>query len=416
MNDRFRRGMTSLALAVLMLVVGSMAERVYPMETAYVFWLFLFGASLFLADAAVTMTRLSDREQAADDRRDRLAWPWFVAFGVAFVLTLFAAARTGSSFVTVTAMLLAITAAGVYLVRRRFFGNLRDMFRIARGAGSPRATLRSALKNRDHEALAKMIEERVDLEADPGRRNALLLSLGAVHVVRGDYDAAVRAFERLDRRVRTEKAADGRTIDMGFVVDLNLASAYVAKGDFDSAESCLDRIEENRLPEEFRLAFDVNRSALLVGKGAHAESIRFVEALDIGKIDPASRLPFLRDLAESLAVSGADPDRALAVAQQCLEIDPGPQALNAMGLVLLVQKKFEEAIAKLDAALEKNPEGRTNLRVFAESLYYEGLARKGMGKLEEAMDLFRRAAEVKGGGRFSAAAAREMPAPEATPA
>lgn len=405
MNDNVRRGMTSLALAALMLVVGKMAERVFPMEIGYVFWLFFFGASVFLADAAVTMTRLSDREAAADRKRETNANPWFIAFALAFVLTLFAAARTGSSFVTVTAMMMAVVAAGVYLVRRRFFGNLRDMFRSV----DPGRPMRDALKIGDHEALAKMIEARADAERDPGRRNALWLSLGAIHILRGDYDRAVRAFERLDRSVRTERTADGRMMDMGFVVDLNLSSAYIAKGDFESAESCLGRIDEKRLPEEFRLAWDVNRSALFVGKGEHAESIRFVESLDTSKLPPSSRVPFLRDLAESLARSGTDPARALEVAKSCIELDEGPQALNAMGLVLVLQQKFDDAIANLEKAIAKNPDGSTNLRVFAESLYYLGLAKKGLGKLDDALDFFRRAANAKGGGRYSLAAARELP-------
>ncbi|HVO29282.1 MAG TPA: hypothetical protein VMV18_01040 [bacterium] len=403
MNEPLRRGMTSLALSVAMLVVGTMAEHVYPQETAYVFWLFLFGASLFLADAAVTMTRFNDREAAADERRDRAANPWRVAFGLAFVLTLFAAARTGSSFVTVTAMLVAVVAAGVYLVRRRFFGNLRDMLR----GGDPARRLRDALKAKDHAELARMIEERAERETDPGRKNALLLSLGAIHVVRGEYDAAVKAFERLDRRVRTEKTSDGRVVDMGYVVDLNLASAFIAKGDFAEAERCLDRIVEERLAEEFRLAYDVNRSALLVGKGAHAESIRFVESLDVPHLPRDSQLPFLRDLAESLAASGSDPARALAVARQCLDVDEGPQALNVMAFVLLAEKKFDDAMALLERAIAANPEGATNLRVFAESLYYLGLAKKGKGLSSDAAELFRRAAGVKGGGRFAMAAARE---------
>src|SRR6202035_570745 len=103
---------------------------------------------------------------------------------------------TGSSFVTVTAMLLAIVAAGVYLVRRRFFGNLRDMFRIP----DPSARLRSAFKLRNHQMIADLFEERIQAEKDPERRNVLLLQLGAVNVVRGAYDEAVGAFERLDRR------------------------------------------------------------------------------------------------------------------------------------------------------------------------------------------------------------------------
>ena len=404
MNDRLRRGLVSLALSALMLVVGSMAQHVFPPETQYVGYLFLFGASLFLADAAVTMTRVSSRDEAADEKRDRAASPWRVAFGLAFVLTLFSAARTGSSFVTLTAMLLAIVAAGVYLVRRRFFGNLRDSFRRP---PDPSARLRAALKSGDHEAFAKMLEELIDAATEPGRRNALLLSLGAVYVVRGFYDEALRAFERLDRRVRSEKKKDGTWMDTGFVVDLNLASAYLAKGDFESAESCLSRIDGALLPREFKLAWDMNRSALLVGKGEHAAAIRFVESLDVENLDPAVRMPFLRDLAESLAASGSDPERALRVAQQCLELDEGPQAFNVMGFVLLSRKKFDDARTALETALARNPDGRTNLRVFAESHYYLGLALKGLGKIDDAVSEFRRAASVKGGGRFATAAARE---------
>ena len=408
MNDRLNRGVVSLALAVLMLVVGSMAQKVFPPETQYVGYLFLFGASVFLADAAVTMTRINPREEEADDRRDRAAAPWRVAFGLAFVLTLVAAARTGSSFVTVTAMLMSMVAAGVYLVRRRFFGNLRDVFTAPRNDGA--AKLSAAFKTRDHAALAALIEQRIELERDPGRRNALLLTLGAVHVVRGAYDEALRAFERLDRRVRSEKGADGKWMDMGFVVDLNLASAYLAKGDFESAESCLSRIDGTTLPSEFALAWNVNRSSLLVGKGDHAAAIRFVESLEVEKMEPSARMPFLRDLAESLAASGADTERAMRVAEQCIALDEGPQALNVMAFVLLAEKKFELAREKLVSALERNPDGRTNLRVFAESHYYLGLALKGLGKIDDAIAEFRRAADVKGGGRFALAASKESAA------
>ena len=281
-NDRFNQGLISMALAVIMLLVGGMARRVFPFETQYVFWLFLFGASLFLADAAVTMTRMPSADAAAEAARDAAANPWRVAFAVGFILTLMAAARTGSSHVTISAMLLSVAAAGIYLVRRQFFSNLGDLFRLQAQPDS----FRAALKSRDHETLVKLIEERAAKETDVSRRNALLLSLGAVHVVRGDYDLAVRAFERIDRSSRVD---EGKTLDMGFVVDLNVASAYVAKGDFESAETVLDRVDAKTLPEEFRVAYDINKSSLLVGKGDHAAAIRFLESLQLAGIPPVER-------------------------------------------------------------------------------------------------------------------------------
>jgi tetratricopeptide (TPR) repeat protein len=400
MNERSQRGMVSLALSVLMLVVGSMAQRIFPEETRFVGWLFLFGASVFLADAAVTLTRVPSRDAEDEARRDAAATPWVAAYQLAFVLTLFAAARTGSSFVTITAMILSLVAATVFLVRRRFFGNLRDLF----NAPDPGAKLRAALKARDHRTLAEVIEERIAVDKDPSRRNALLLSLGAVHVVRGAYDEAIRAFERIDRTTRSERLESGEWLEMGFVADLNLASAYIAKGDFESAESCLARVSAEKVPSEFRTAYDVNRSSILIGKKTWEEAIRFVDGMALESIDPSTRLPFLRDLAEALATSGSDPARALRVAEECLAIDEGPQAHNVMGFVLVMQRRFEAALGSLERALERNPEGRQNLRVFAETLYYLGLAKNGLGAFEDAASFFRRAADVVGGGRFSAAA------------
>ena len=401
MDDRSLRGFVSLALAALLLVVGALAGQVFPVETKYTWSLFLFGSAIFFADAAVTFTRTRGPEADADRERDAAASPWRIAFAVAFVLALISAARTGSSFVTLTSMILAAVAAGVYLVRRRFFAYLRIAAQQPRSGGSE---IRRALAAKDHAALARLLEEKLDAESDASRRNTLLLSLGAVHIVRGEYDDAVRAFERVNRRVR-----EG-SLDMEMVADLNLASAYVAKGDFESAESCLSRIDEKTLPEEFRAAWDMNRSSVLVGKGAHEEAIRFLDGLPIESMHPRTQFPFLRDLAEALAASGADPARALDVATRCLTIESGPQALNVMGCVLIAQKKFEEAAGRLSEALRLNPEGRENLRVFAETLYYLGIAQRGTGDAASAKECFTRAGAVKGGGRFSTAAQREIEA------
>src|SRR5699024_8807057 len=158
--------------------------------------------------------------------------------------------------------------------------------------------------------------------------------------------------EKIDRR-RKEGA-----IDMALVVDLNVSSAYIAMGDFESAELAMGRIDEASVPEIFKDAYARNRSAILVGKGAHAEAIRYVQALNVDEMPESSRLPFLRDLAESLAASGTDTERAMAVATQCLSIDAGPQSHNVLGFVLIAQKKFEEACRALDEALRLNPEGK----------------------------------------------------------
>ena len=405
-RERVNRGVVSLALAALLIVVGWLARRIYPTDTSYVFWLFLFGASLFMADAAVTMTRMPAADRDKEDARDAAAQPWRIAFAIAFVLTLLAAWRTGNSYVTAASMLLAVIAAGVYLVRRRFFSNLRDIFR----AQDTRSAFKDAVAKKDHDALAKMIEERVARETDPSRRATLLLSLGAVHVVRGAYDDAIGAFERIDRGARAAGDKPGESIEMAFVVDLNVASACVAKGDFAGAQEALDRIREGSLPPEFKVAYDINRSALLVGKGAHAEAIRFVDGLMLEQVPPASRFPFLRDLAEALAASGSDPERAMKVAEQCLEIESGPQALNVMAFVLIARKRFQEAAERLAKALELNPDGAVNLRVFAETLYYLGLAKRGTGADAEAREMFDKAMHVRGGGRFSLAARKELEA------
>src|SRR5439155_23724816 len=106
--------------------------------------------------------------------------------------------------------------------------------------------------------------------------------------------------------------------------------------------------------------------------------------------------------------SGSNPGRAMEIAASCLEIEDGPQALNVVGFVLIVQKNFEEALARLAKALEVNPEGRINRRVFAETLYYLGLAKRGSGAKEDARGFFERAVGVQGGGRFSLAARKAL--------
>jgi len=398
-DDRVTRGLVSLLLAVTMLVVGGMAARVFPAETRYVFWLFFFGASLFLADAAVTLSRLSEKERAEERARSRAALPWRVAFAVSFVLTLLAAAKTGSSYITATAMLLAASAAVIYLLRRRFFGGMAPLRRE-----DPSSRLKAAFKAGDHAEMVRILEESIGKAPDRSRRNALLLTLGAVHVVRGAYDDAVAAFRRI-----VGMQTDG--VDMAVVVDLNVASALLAKGDFAAAEAVLSEVDPERLPEEFRVAWQINRSGLLVGKGDHAAAIRFLESLPLDRVEAKSRVPFLRDLAEALAASGTDTNRAMEVALQCLSIDDGPQSQNLVGFVLIVQKKFEEAIGRLQAALAANPDGKLNLRVFAETLYYLGLACRGAGRVAEAMGFFQRAASIAGGGRFSRAAAHEAARP-----
>ncbi len=399
-DPRLRQGLTSLTLAALLIVVGSTSSRVFPPDTQYVVWLFLFGASLFAADAAVTMTRLPAADAALDERRDDAANPWRVAFALAFVITLFAAARTGSSFVTSTAMLLAVIAAGVFLYRRRFFGSLRDVLRPAPGA----TRIRRALELKDHESLAKLIEERTTEETDPARRDTLLLSLGALHVMRGEYDEAIATFDRIDRAAHT-----GR-VEMGIVVDLNVASAYLAKGDYDAAERRLTRIDAGALPAEFRVAYDINRSALLVGSGRDDEAIRFLDGLALDQVPERSRFPLLRDLAEALARRGTDGDRtrALETALRCVEIEDGPQGLNAMALVLIARREYAQASTRLEEALARSADGRENRRVLAETLYHLGEVASAAGESERRRDLFRRASEVRGGGRFALLAAKAL--------
>lgn len=399
MDDRTVRGLIGIGLAVAMLVVGSMAGRIFPVETAYVLPLFVFASAILLADGAVTFTRMQRNQAELDRERDRAAGPWRVAFAVSFLLALLAAARTGASFVTTTAVVLAVTSATVYLYRRRFFAILRE---TGRPGGERANRMRQALKNRDLEGTARALEEWLEQEKDSSRRSTLLLQIGLLYVLRGMYDEAIRAFERIDRGSR-----EGG-VDMAMVVDINVASAWIAKGDFESAELVMARLTQTTIPAEFRTAYDMNRSAILVGKGAHAESIRFVDALPLSDMPETSRLPFLRDLAESLAASGTDTVRALEIADQCLRIDAGAQSQNVMAFVLLAQKKLEEAAGRLVEALKLNPDGKTNLRVFAETWYYLGLVKRAAGDAAAAADAFRKAAEVRGGGRFSTAALREM--------
>lgn len=395
-GNRTFRGLVSVALSIAMLAVGMMAGGIFPQETAYVMPLFVFSAAIFLADGAVTFTRMQRNQAELDRERDRLSSPWRVAFALAFLLALVSAAKTGPSYVTTTAVVLAVGAATVYLYKRRFFAILKE---TASFGGNSR--IRQALKDRNHEEIAKALEERLDGEKDEARRTTLLLSLGAVNVVRGAYLEAVRAFERIDRRQK-----EG-AIEMGLVVDLNVASAYVAMGDFESAEYAMSRIREAEVPEAFRDAFAMNRSAILVGKGAHAESIRFVESLALATLPDRSQLPFLRDLAESLAASGTDTTRALEVATRCLSIEASAQSHNVLAYVLIAQQKFEEAKAALVEALRLNSDTRANLRVLAETWLYLGLAERGKGDITAAREFFQKAAALVGGGRFSRAALRE---------
>lgn len=400
MDDRTLRGMIGIALAVAMLVVGAMAGRIFPVETAYVLPLFVFASAIFLADGAVTLTRMHRKQAELDRERDRVAAPWRVAFAVSFLLALIAASRTGASYVTTSAVILAVAAATIYLYRRRFFAILLETGSGA--AGERAARMRQALRNQDLAGTAHALEEWLEQEKDPSRRSDLLLQIGLLYVLRGMYDEAIRALERIDRGSRQGG------VDMAMVVDITVASAFVAKGDFESAERVMARLAETTIPAEFRTAYDMNRSAILVGKGAHADSIRFVDALPLATMPESSRLPFLRDLAESLAASGSDTGRALEVAGQCLAIDGGAQSQNVMAFVLLAQKKLEEAAGRLVEALKLNPDGKTNLRVFAETWYYLGLVKRAAGDAAAAAEAFRKAAEVRGGGRFSIAALREI--------
>lgn len=393
-RDRSFRGFVSISLGIAMLALWTMAGRVFPPDVVYVMPLFVFSAAIFMADAAVTFTRLRHNQAALDRERDRLAAPWRVAFALSFVLALLSASRTGPSFVTTTAVVLAVAAASIYLWKRRFFAILQEQQRAARRES----------RLRTPEETAAQIEKILEEEKDPSRRTTLLLSLGTVQVFRGAYLEAVRVFEKIDRR-RREGA-----IDMALVVDLNVSSAYVAMGDFESAELAMARIDEKSVPAIFRDAYAMNRSAILVGKGAHAESIRYVETVLVEEMPESSRLPFLRDLAESLAASGTDTRRAMEVATRCLSIDAGPQSHNVLGLVLIAERKFEEACRTLDEALRLNPEGKTNMRVFAESWLYRGRALRAKGDAAAAKESFERAASVKGGGRFALAAVREAAA------
>lgn len=404
-DNRALRGIVSIALAIAMLAVGAMAGGIFPAETAYVMPLFVFSAAIFMADGAVTFTRMQRNQAELDRERDRRAAPWRVAFALAFLLALVSAAKTGPSYITTTAVVLAVAAATLYLYKRRFFAILKETASFAGG----NTRMREALKSRNHEEIAGALEERLEGEKDPARRTTLLLSLGAVHVVRGAYLEAIRAFERIDRR-RKEGA-----IEMGLVIDLNVASAYIAMGDFESAEYAMSRIEDAVVPEEFKDAHAMNRSAILVGKGAHAESIRFVEALPLATLSERSRLPFLRDLAESLAASGTDTDRAMEIATQCVSIEAGAQSFNVLAFVLIAQRKFQEAKNALAEAIRLNSDGRANFRVLAETWLYLGLAERGNGDMAAARQSFEKAARVEGGGRFARAAVREAENTHASP-
>ena len=136
--DRTLRGLVSIALAMAMLAVGAMAGGIFPAKTAYVMPLFVFSAAIFMADGAVTFTRMQRNQAELDRERDRLAAPWRVAFALAFLLALVSAARTGPSFITTTAVVLAVAAATIYLYRRRFFAILKETASFS--GGSSRST------------------------------------------------------------------------------------------------------------------------------------------------------------------------------------------------------------------------------------------------------------------------------------
>jgi len=128
---------------------------------------------------------------------------------------------------------------------------------------------------------------------------------------------------------------------------------------------------------------------LLVASGRHAEAVGPLEA-QLEKRPDAIGLK--NDLAWSLAMSGGDLDRALALARDAeAERPDSPAILDTLATVRLRRREVAEALAVADRAL-----ARASGTAAAHLHYVRGAALAQLGRASEAREALRRAREALG--------------------
>jgi tetratricopeptide (TPR) repeat protein len=179
-------------------------------------------------------------------------------------------------------------------------------------------------------------------------------------------------------------------------------AALVEAERFDAARVVLGELREvygasHDVMEQLRLS----ESSILSLEGRHAEAASLLESIDRRRLDAAWHPWLLNNLAWSLAQTG-NGARAVALARESIESaapderrvvtieDLRAYQLGTLGASLVVAGEASEAVPVLEQALARGGRPRDQ----AARAFYLGEAMRALGRHDEAVDAWRRAAEA----------------------
>jgi tetratricopeptide (TPR) repeat protein len=193
------------------------------------------------------------------------------------------------------------------------------------------------------------------------------------------FNAGVLAFQGGDESTAEAKFREAIDKDPSFVEPYSaLAGLYLDRTEYDPAKAMADKVLE-LAPDNarsLRVLYDASRAEGDEAKAA--ELLDRLKAVDTGGTDTAIRV--FNEGAEAARLG--DLESARQRFEEALEVDPELAAAHAaLATIHLAQKRYDDAVASADAALEIDP-GRSDVL----KVKYEAF--RGLGQIDQAKKVF----------------------------
>ena len=227
--------------------------------------------------------------------------------------------------------------------------------------GDPRIGMNLALAYEKSGQVREASKKLATLHAEMPQERQITLLLADCELQMGDYDGVIELLQPVER----DDPADLATAYM-------LGTALIRKQRIAEGRVLLDRILRNGDSAEARFLLGTQ----FFESGDYPAAVK--ELASAIELNP--RLPQLQSFYGLALLNTGDPVGAAAAFRRELAENPNDYAANlALGQILIVSKKYDEALPLIEAALLRHPESIEAALALGECL-------SGTGKLQEARE------------------------------
>jgi putative PEP-CTERM system TPR-repeat lipoprotein len=206
------------------------------------------------------------------------------------------------------------------------------------------------------------------LHKHPENRRALY-TLAELHTGERDFTAAIETYGRISRRYPGDREA---IIRMGMLL--------IEKGDYDQALSISDGLIMDR--QTVFAGYKLRGAALFREKDFDGATVSLQKAVSV---EPDAPSYYLLGLCHYYK---GEPEQALSQLYRALDIAPSHvQARTVISLILLKQKRVEDAIAEARKAIEADGESALAHNVLGSAYIARGDYDEGLEELNKAMEI-----------------------------